>query len=109
MLTETTICKGCAEGFSCNIEERSCTVADAWDGTYPKFTLRRTVSQALFRRWLGLVALMQTITLSDFEDYPVWLFHSPGAYSVSSFYGIVNNGEVIPVHTPAIWKLRVAP
>jgi hypothetical protein len=74
-----------------------------------KFTVRRTVDLALFDRWLELVALIQTIQLSNREDKHVWLFHLSGVYSVKSVYGVVNNGGVIPVHTPAVWKLHVPP
>ena len=37
------------------------------------------------------------------------MFHSSGVYSVRSFYAIVNNRGVIPVHSPAVWNLRVPP
>ena len=37
------------------------------------------------------------------------MFHSSGVYSVSSFYAIINNRGVVPVHTPAVWKLKVPP
>jgi hypothetical protein len=30
-------------------------------------------------------------------------------YSVKSFYGVVNNGGIIPIHTPVLWKLVVPP
>jgi hypothetical protein len=52
---------------------------------------------------------MQTVSMTDSDDSPIWLFHSSGVYSVSSFYGIINDGGVIPVHTPAVWKLRIPP
>jgi hypothetical protein len=56
-----------------------CSRADAWDGTNLRFTFRRTVSLALFSRWLELV------------------------------YGVVNNGDVVLVHTPAVCKLHISP
>jgi hypothetical protein len=68
-------------------------------------TFRRTANQVLFDRWLELLALMQTVSMTDSDDSPIWLFHSSGVYSVSSFYGIINNGGVIPVHTPAVWLI----
>jgi hypothetical protein len=91
------------------VNEQMCVIADVWDGVNLKFTFRRTVSPALFARWLELVALVRTIQLTDCLDQPVWLFHPSGVYSVKSFYGVINNGGVIPVHTPAVWKLHVPP
>jgi hypothetical protein len=82
---------------------------DVWDGSDLKFTFRRIVSPFLFNRWLELVDLMRTIQLTDCEDKPLWLFHPSGEYSIKSFYGVVNDGGVVPVHTPAVWKLRVPP
>jgi hypothetical protein len=38
---------------------------------------------------------------------PIWMFHPSGVYSVKSFYGVVNNGGIVPIHTPAVWKLVV--
>ena len=37
------------------------------------------------------------------------MFHSCGVYSVQSFYAIINDRGVIPVHAPAVWKLHVPP
>jgi hypothetical protein len=37
------------------------------------------------------------------------MFHPSGEYAVKSFYAIVNNGGIVPVHTPAILKLFVPP
>jgi hypothetical protein len=91
------------------VNEQQITVADAWDGTDLKCSFRRTVSPALYNRWLELVSLISTIRLNADEDSPIWLFHSSGTYSVRSFYGIVNNRGVIPVHTPAVWKLHIPP
>jgi hypothetical protein len=91
------------------VNEQQCTIADAWDGSNLKFTFRRTVSQVLYDRWLDLVALVQTVSFSDYDDCPIWTFHPSGSYSVRSFYCIVNNGGVIPIHTPAVWKLHIPP
>jgi hypothetical protein len=91
------------------VNEQQSTLAQVWDGTNLKMTFRRTVNQVLFDRWLELLALMQTVSMTDSDDSPIWLFLSSGVYSVSSFYGIINNGGVIPVHTPAVWKLHIPP
>jgi hypothetical protein len=84
-------------------------VAQAWYGENLKFKFRRTVSPTLYLRWLELIQIMRSISLSLDEDMPIWEFHESGQYSVSSFYAIVNNRGVVPVHTPAVWKLNVPP
>jgi hypothetical protein len=42
-------------------------------------------------------------------SYPIWMFHPSGKYSIKSFYAIVYNGGVVPIHTLAIWNLNVPP
>jgi hypothetical protein len=91
------------------VNEHLKTIAKVWDGVELKFSLRRSVSPVLFNMWIELVELIKTVGFSDEEDSPIWLFHSSGTYSVSSFYGIVNNGGVILIHTPEVWKLHVPP
>jgi hypothetical protein len=88
--------------------EQNCTIASVWDGNELKISFR-TVSSLLYDRWLELCHLISFINLYEEEDSPVWMFHPTRVYSVKSFYGILNNGGVIPVHTPAIWKLNVPP
>jgi hypothetical protein len=44
--------------------------------------------------WLELVELIKIVCLSN---------------EVRSFYGIVNNGGTVPVHTPVVWKLHIPP
>jgi hypothetical protein len=63
----------------------------------------------LYDKWLELCNLISFVSLSDEEDTPIWMFHPSGEYSVKSFYAIVNNGGVVPIHMPAIWKLAVPP
>ena len=67
------------------------------------------MSPILLNRWLELIELMKTIDLGDIDDQPVWMFHPSGVYLVKSFYGVVNNGGVTPIHTPAVWKLHIPP
>jgi hypothetical protein len=89
------------------VNEQMCTVADTWDGNALKlFSFIHTICTVMFDRWLDLVELIKTIRFMDEADCSVWPFHSSRVYSVSSFYGIVNNGGVIAVHTPAVWKLH---
>jgi hypothetical protein len=37
------------------------------------------------------------------------MFHPSGEYTIKSFYAIVNNGGIVPIHTPAIWNLTIPP
>ena len=89
--------------------EHNCTVASGWDGTELKISFRRTVSQDLYNRWMDLIELVSSSPFSDEADSPIWMFHPSGVYSVKYFYAIVNDGGVIPIHTPAIWKLSIPP
>ena len=89
--------------------EQHCTIDSVWDGVDLKITFRRTVSPALFDRWLDLVNLVNSFFFSEEEDLTVWMYHPFGRYSVKSFYVGVNNGGVIPVHIPATWQLDVPP
>ena len=89
--------------------EQHCTIDSVWDGSNLKITFRRTVTPALFDRWLDLVNIVCSFSFSEEEDSPIWMYHPSGCYSVKSFYAIVNNGGVVPVHTPAIWQLNVPP
>ena len=69
--------------------EQQVTIAEVWDGSDLKFTIRRTVTPGLFNRWLELVALIETIQLSGCEDHPLWMFHPTEVCSTKCFYGIV--------------------
>ena len=91
------------------VNEKDATVAQVWDGVNLKLTFRRCVSPVLFDRWIELCQLMSTVSLSGEDDTPIWMFHSSGVYNVRSFYAIVNSRGVVPVHTPAVWKLHVPP
>jgi hypothetical protein len=91
------------------VNEPHLTVGEAWDGSHLKFTFRRTVSPVQYNRWLELVQIMHTVSIGEEEDVPVWEFHSSGTYSVSSFYAVINNRGVVPIHTPAVWRLHVPP
>jgi hypothetical protein len=56
-----------------------------------------------------LVDLVNSISFSNVEDQPLWIFHPSGTYSVKSFYGVINNGGVVPIHSPTVWKLWIPP
>ena len=58
-------------------------------------------------KWYELVATVRTIVLIEEDDSLVWKYTSSGLYSGKYFYGIVNNRGVVPVHTPALWRMCV--
>ena len=39
----------------------------------------------------------------------MWAMCASGVYSVKSFYSFVNHRVVVPVCTPAVWKLKIPP
>lgn len=53
--------------------------------------------------------LVSTITYSGEQDEMVWNFNSNGVFSSQSLYRIINFRGVQPVHTPAIWGLKITP
>ena len=89
--------------------EQEITVAQALQEGEVRLTFRRNVSPALYQRWLELTQLVNSVTLTQEVDNPVWMFHSSGTYSIRSFYAIVNDRGVVPIHTPAVWSLCVPP
>jgi hypothetical protein len=76
------------------VNEHNVTIADVWDGQELKCSFRRTVDDHMYNRWLELVSLISTISLTNGEDMPIWMFHPSGVYSVKSFYAIINNRGV---------------
>jgi hypothetical protein len=80
--------------------KQNCSISTVWDGNELKIFFRRTVSQSLYDKWLELCDLVASVSFSDEEDSSVWMFHPSGEYSVKSFYAIVNNGGIVPIHTP---------
>ncbi|TVU21933.1 hypothetical protein EJB05_31604, partial [Eragrostis curvula] len=91
------------------VNEKTATIADLWDGVDLKCTFRRTVSDRLYDMWLEVVQLASTVDIVDEEDALIWRFQSSGIYSSQSLYGIINFRGVIPVHTPAVWSLKIPP
>jgi hypothetical protein len=84
-------------------------VAQAWDGEVLRLTFRRNFSSAQYNRWLELTPLLSTAALSDSVDEPLWELHSSGQCSVSSFYAVIDNRGVVPVHTSACGSLVSLP
>jgi hypothetical protein len=60
-------------------------------------------------RWYDLNIIDESIHLDDNEDSLIWKFESKGVYPVSSLYSIINFRGVMPIHVPAVWKLKIPP
>jgi hypothetical protein len=91
------------------VNEQGKTVTDAWDGTTLKFSFRRTVSPLLINMWDEIISIAESVVFSNDPDSIVWKFTSNGIYSVQSLYAVINFRRVKPVHSPAIWGLRIPP
>jgi hypothetical protein len=91
------------------INEQNKSISELWDGVNFKCTFRRTVDQTLMQRWYDLKSIAESLHLSAEEDSVIWKFDSKGVYSVSSLYAIVNFGGIMPVHIPAVWRVKVQP
>lgn len=91
------------------VNEQNCTIAEVWDGSQLKLSFRRTVDVHLLNRWFELEAIVQSVTLTNGQDAPIWMFHPSGTYSVKSFYAFVNNGGIQRVYTPVMWNIDVPP
>jgi hypothetical protein len=91
------------------LNETNKTVADLWDGNSLKCTFRRIADENLMRDWDEVVQLASTITFSEDQDEIVWTFKSNGRYSSQALYRVINFRGVNPVHTPAVWGLKIPP
>jgi hypothetical protein len=91
------------------LNEKNKPVADLWDGSSLKCTFRRIVDETLMRDWDEVVQLASTIIFSDSQDEIIWTFKSNGKYSSQALYRIINFRGVKPVHTPAIWEIKIPP
>jgi len=91
------------------VNEKNGTIHDLWDGENLKCTFRRTADQRLMNDWLELKQLAETISFSNEEDSPVWMFSSKGIYSSQSLYRIINFRGFVPVHVQAVWNLKIPP
>jgi hypothetical protein len=59
--------------------------------------------------WYELLNIAQTICLSTEDDAMIWKYEAKGVYSVNSLYAVVNFRGVVPVYSPAVWKVTVPP
>jgi hypothetical protein len=91
------------------LNEKNKHVADLWDGSSLKCTFRRIAHETLMRDWDEVVQLASTIIFSDSQDEIIWTFKSNGKYSSQALYRIINFRGVKPVHTPAIWEIKIPP
>jgi hypothetical protein len=91
------------------LNEKNKTVQELCDGRNLKCTFRRSVDENMYRTWEEIVQLASTITFSGDQDEMVWTLNSNGIYSSQSLYKVINFRGVQPVHTPAIWCLKIPP
>jgi hypothetical protein len=91
------------------LNEKNKTIHELWDGNTLKCTFRKVVDVNLMRDWEEIIQLASTIILSGDQEEMVWTFNSNGEYSSQSLYKIVNFRGVKPVHTPAVWNLKIPP
>jgi hypothetical protein len=92
------------------LNEKNKTLCELWDGTNLKCTFRRIVDSDLSRTWEEIIKqLASTITYSGEQDDMLWTFNSNGVYSSQSLHKIINFRGVQPVHTLAIWNLKIPP
>ncbi|WVZ61434.1 hypothetical protein U9M48_011304 [Paspalum notatum var. saurae] len=72
------------------VNEKAKIVADLWDGESLKCTFRRSFDGELYRVWLEVIQLANTIRLSEGEDEMIWHFNSSRVYSSQSLYKAIN-------------------
>jgi hypothetical protein len=89
------------------INEQNKSIDELWDGRDLKCTFRRTVNQAMMQSWYDLKSIVEAIQFSEEDDSLIWKYDSKGVYSVSSLYDVVNLRGIVPVHIPAIWRVKV--
>jgi hypothetical protein len=65
--------------------------------------------ESLMGQWSDLLEIARSITFTDENDQPIWMYNPSGVYSVKSFYAIVNDPGIKRIHTPAIWNITVPP
>jgi hypothetical protein len=63
----------------------------------------------MMRAWEEIIQLASTINFSGDQDEMIWTFSSNGVYSSQSLYKIVNFRGIKPIHTPAVWSLKIPP
>jgi hypothetical protein len=91
------------------VNEKGCTIRDAWDGVDLKFTFRRTVDNRSMMLWQVLLMIASKISFKEELDQMVCKFSSNGRYSVQTLYTMVNDRGVRQVYPPVVWKIKVPP
>lgn len=85
------------------------TLAEIWDEVELKLTFRRTFFESLLLRWQELEEIVRGVNYNSDGDALIWVYESKGTYSTQSLYAVINFRGVIPVYTPAVWKVMVPP
>ena len=91
------------------VNEKGATISQVWNGVDLMMTFRRSVSHSLMRQWEEICEIARSLELNNEDDNIIWAYEAKGTYSVQTLYSILNFRGVIPVHTPAVWKLSVPP
>jgi hypothetical protein len=87
----------------CICDQVGVSVAEVWDGSEVKRSLRRNFSEARLQKWAELVEIVSSIRYNDDDgDALVWQYESKGVYSSKSLYSIINCRGVKPVYIPAV-------
>jgi hypothetical protein len=60
-------------------------------------------------QWQELLAIAETIDLSNEEDQLIWSYETNGVYSSKTMYALVNFRGVTPIYLPAVWDLKIPP
>jgi hypothetical protein len=60
-------------------------------------------------QWQELLAIAETIDLSNEEDQLIWSYETNGVYSSKTMYALVNFRGVTPIYLPAVWDLQIPP
>jgi hypothetical protein len=91
------------------INEKGCSMSEAWDGLHLKFTFKRTVDSRTMNLWYEIMQIASGIVFSEEEDVIIWQFSSSGRYSIQSLYAVINDRGIKQVYTPVVWKILVPP
>ena len=87
--------------------DHNVSVSEVWDGTNLKITFRRFFDQEFMNLWFELLEIAKSIMYTDVGDSLVWNMNSKGVYTVKSFYKFINFRGVLPVNSPAVWKIKI--
>jgi hypothetical protein len=69
-------------------------------------SFRRALVDNKLREWLGLVAQVSHVQLTEGSDYFKWSINKPGLYTVRSLYHHLIDTQPL-FHHRKIWKMRI--